>query len=72
MLPLLVIPTAIFGWEGGKKAEEELERNTDFDLLIKKGNVSLSTSGALLKDILKEIGRKMKVEVFNSCVALAL
>ena len=40
MLPLLVIPTAIFGGDGGKKAEEERERNTDFDLSIKGGNIS--------------------------------
>ncbi len=63
MLPLLVIPTAIFGGDGGKKAEEELERNTDFDLLIKDGNISLRANDASLKEILNEIGSKMKVEV---------
>ena len=63
MLSLLVIPTEIFGWEESKKAEEELERNTDFDLLIKDGNITLSANAASLKEILKEIGSKMKVEV---------
>ncbi len=63
MLTLLLIPTAIFGWDGDKKVEEKLERNTDFDLLIKEGNISLSANGASLKEILKEIGSKMKVEV---------
>ena len=61
--PLSVIPTAIFGWEAGKKSEEKLEGNTDFDLSIKGGNISLSAKDASLKEILREIGRKMKVEV---------
>ncbi len=66
MLSLLVIPTAIFGGEEGKKSEEELERNTDFDLSIKEGKISLSANGASLKEILKEIGSKMKVEVVGN------
>ncbi len=66
MLPLLVIPTAIFGGDEGKKAEEELERNTDFDLSIKGGNISLSANDASLKEILKEIGQRIKVEVVGN------
>ncbi len=61
--PLSVIPTTLFGSETGEKTEEKLERNTDFDLSIKGGNISLSAKDASLKEVLKEIGRKMKVEV---------
>ncbi len=66
VLSLLVIPTAIFGEVEGKKSEEELEYNTDFDLLIKEGYITLSANEASLKDILKEIGSRMNIEVVGN------
>ncbi len=66
LLPFLVIPTTLFGWEAGKKSEEKLEGNTDFDLSIKEGNISLSAKDASLKEVLKEIGQRIKVEVVGN------
>ncbi len=63
---LPVIPTTLFGWEAGEKTEEKLEDKADFDLSIKGGNISLSAKDASLKEILNEIGQRIKVEVVGN------
>ncbi len=64
--PLPIIPTTLFGWEADEKSEEKLEGKTDFDLSIKEGNISLSAKDASLKEVLKEIGQRIKVEVVGN------
>ena len=63
LLPLLMIPTILFGGETDKKPERNSESQTDYVLMVKGSLISLKAKDASLKEILEEIGGKMKIEV---------
>jgi len=63
LLPLLIIPVTLFGGESAKKSEVETGSKTDFVLTIKEDLISLTAKDASLKQIVEEIGRRMKIEV---------
>jgi len=59
LLPLLIIPTILSGMEVNKKSES----HSEYILKVKGDHISLKAKDASLKDILEEIGRRMKIEV---------
>jgi len=63
LLPLLMIPTILFGVEANNKLEGKSESQADYILLVKESLVSLKAKDASIKEILEEIGRRMKIEV---------
>ncbi len=63
LLPFVLIPSVLFGGEDEKKVEGKSESKTELVLTIKDDVVSLSAKDASLKEIIEEIGRKMKIEV---------
>ena len=63
LLPLLMIPTILFGGETDKKPERNSESQADYVLMVKGSLISLKAKDASLKEILEEIGRRMKLEV---------
>ena len=63
LLPLLMIPTILFGGEADKKPERNSESQADYILMVKEGLISLKAKDASFKEILEEIGRRMKIEV---------
>lgn len=63
LLPLLIIPTILSGGEADKNPERIPEIQADYVLMVKKNHISLKANDASLKDILEEIGRRMKIDV---------
>jgi hypothetical protein len=63
LLPLLMIPTILFGGEVDKKSELNPKNQADYVLLVKGDHISLKAKDASLKDILEEIGRRMNIVV---------
>jgi len=63
LLLLLIIPASLFGGEADKKYEVQAESKSDFVLTIKDSLISLTAKDASLKQIVEEIGRRMKIEV---------
>jgi len=63
LLPLLIIPDTLFGGEADKKSEVDSKSKADFVLTIKDSLISLTAKDASLKEIVEEIGRRMKIEV---------
>jgi hypothetical protein len=63
-LSFLIIPTILPGMEADKNPKENSESYGGYDLVIKGNDISLKAKGASLKNILEEIGRRMKIEVF--------
>ena len=63
LLPLLMIPTILFGGETDKKPERNSESQADYVLMVKGSLISLKAKDASLKEILEEIGGRMKIEV---------
>jgi hypothetical protein len=63
LLPLLMIPTILFGGETDKKPERNSESQADYILMVKESLISLKAKDASCKEILEEIGRRMKIEV---------
>ena len=62
-MPLLVIPTILFGGEADKQPERNSESQADYILMVKENFISLKAKDASLKEILEDIGRRMKIEV---------
>jgi hypothetical protein len=62
-LPLLMIPTILFGGEADKKPERYSESQGDYVLMVKGNLISLKAKDASFNEILEEIGRRMKIEV---------
>ncbi|MDL2121573.1 MAG: hypothetical protein LWX51_00510 [Deltaproteobacteria bacterium] len=60
---LLITPNSLFGGEADKKSEVKAESRTDFVLTIKNSLISLTAKDASLKQIVDQIGRRMKIEV---------
>lgn len=60
---LLITPNSLFGEEADKKSEVKAESRTDFVLTIKEDLISLSAKDASLKEIVEDMGRRMKIEV---------
>jgi hypothetical protein len=63
LLPLLMIPTILFGGEADKKPERNSESQADYILMVKERLISLKAKDASLKEILEEIGRRLNIEV---------
>ena len=63
LLPLLVIPTILFGGEADNKPERNSESQVGYVLRVKENFISLKAKDASIKEILEEIGRRMKIEV---------
>ena len=63
LISLLITPNSLFGEEADKKPEVESKSKADFVLTIKEDLISLSAKDASLKDIVEEMGRRMKIEV---------
>jgi len=63
LLPLLMIPTILFGGEADKKPERNSESQADYILMVKESLISLKAKDASLKEILEEIGRRLNIEV---------
>jgi type II secretory pathway component GspD/PulD (secretin) len=59
----LVTPTRLFGAAENKQSQEETKTKTDFVLTIKDNLISLNAKNASLKEIVEEIGRRMKINV---------
>lgn len=64
LLPLLVIPSALFGED--KEIEAKKKVNADYELMVKDDLVSLSAKDASLKKIIEELGNRMKIEVVGN------
>ncbi len=54
----------LFGGEAERKVDYKKEDKSDFVLTIKEGLISLSARDASIKDVVEEIGRRMKIEVY--------
>lgn len=63
LLLLLIIPASLFGVESDEKSEAKSKSKADFVLMIKEDLISLNANDASLKEIVEEIGRRMKIEV---------
>ena len=63
LLPLLMIPTILFGREADKQPEWNSERQVGYILKVKGDFISLKAKNASIKKILEDIGRRMKIEV---------
>jgi hypothetical protein len=63
LVPLLMIPTILSGMEADKKPEKNSESHGEYVLKVKGDHISLKAKDASLREILEEIGRKMKIEV---------
>ena len=63
LLPLLIIPTILSGGEADTNPERIPEIQADYVLMVKGSLISLKAKDASLKEILEEIGRRMKIEV---------
>jgi type II secretory pathway component GspD/PulD (secretin) len=63
LISLLITPNSLFGGEADKKSEVNSKSRADFVLTIKNSLISLTAQDASLKQIVKEIGRRMKIEV---------
>lgn len=63
LLSLLIIPAVLFGEEADKKPEGKPDSRTDFVLTIKDDLISLSAKDASLKEVVEEIGKRMKIKV---------
>lgn len=62
-MPLLIIPTILFGGKADKQPEWNSESQADYILKIKENFISLKAKDASIKEILEDIGRRMKIEV---------
>jgi type II secretory pathway component GspD/PulD (secretin) len=63
LISLLITPNSLFGGEADKKSEVDSKRRADFVITIKDSLISLTAKDASLKQIVEEIGRRMKIEV---------
>ena len=63
LMPLLIIPTSLLGDQTDKKPERNSESHVEYVLVVKGDHISLKAKDASLKDILEEIGRRMKIDV---------
>ena len=63
LLSLLITPNSLFGEEADKKSEAQAKSRADFVLTIKEDLISLSAKDASLKEIVEDMGRRMKIEV---------
>ena len=63
LLPLLMIPTILFGGEADNKPERNSESQVGYVLRVKENFISLKAKDASIKEILEDIGRRMKIEV---------
>ena len=62
-MPLLMLPTILFGGEAHKQPEWNSERQVGYILKVKGDFISLKAKNASIKEILEDIGRRMKIEV---------
>ena len=63
LISLLITPNFLFGGEADKKYETQAKSRADFVLTIKDSLISLTAKDASLKEIVEEIGSRMKIEV---------
>lgn len=66
LVSLLITPNNTFGGEGERKPEGKPAGKADFVLTVKDNLISLRAKDASLKEVLEEIGRKMKIDVLAS------
>ena len=60
---MLIIPAVLFGEEADRNSKRKSESKADFVLTIKDDLISLSAKDASLKEVVEEIGKRMKIEV---------
>lgn len=63
LLPLFVAPNDTFGGEADRKPKGKSAGKPDFVLTVKDNLISLTAKDASLKEVLEEIGRRMKIDV---------
>lgn len=63
LLPFLITPAPLFAEGADRKTEQKSESKADFVLTIKDDLISLKAKDVALKEILEEIGQRMKIEV---------
>ena len=63
LLALIMIPSIMFGGEIDKKTERYSDSQSDYILIVKENLISLKAKDASVKEILEDIGRRMKIEV---------
>lgn len=63
LLFLLATSASLFGEESGKGFKEDSKSKSNFVVIIKDNFISLNAKDASLREIMKEIGSRMKIEV---------
>ena len=64
LMPLIVILSLVFGGKAyGEVEGRRVEQKAGFELTVKNDLISLNANDASLKEILEEIGQRMKVEM---------
>jgi septum formation inhibitor MinC len=63
LLTFLMIPSILSGMEADKTPKQNSMSQGKYVLEVKGDNISLKAKDASLKDILEELGRRMKIEV---------
>jgi hypothetical protein len=66
LLSLFTTRTILFGAETPTKPQGAPTTRTDFVLTVKDNLISLSEKDASLKEVLEEIGRRMKIDVVGN------
>ena len=62
-LPLFITPSGTFGAEADRGVKGKSATKADFTLTVKDNLISLKAQDASLKEVLEEIGRRMKIDV---------
>lgn len=63
LLPFLMIPSILSGMETDKTLNQNSISQGEYVLVIKGDHIALKAKDASLKDILEEIGRRMKIDI---------
>ena len=62
---ILIIPSTLFGVESTKKSQNS-NNKSNFTIAVKNNLITLNAKDASLKDIVEEIGSKMKIDVITN------
>ena len=63
LMPLLMLSYDVFAEKMDTESQKELESNSNYTLEVDKDLISLSARDASLKEILEDIGKRMKIDV---------
>ncbi len=66
LISLLIIPSDLFGGDMDKETEVEKEHKSDFKLKVKDDLITLNAKTALLREIIKELGNRMEIDVVGN------